>query len=149
ELRLAKINRVMNQIQLGNQITNYMNIMKDILSILWNIIEEFKLRHELAKNTIFNDYFSMLVKNIGLKLRVLRLNALMVIYDKETVDRLVLIRDNLVREEKDYHKELNALEVQLSRYQGVCGEFEQIVQCYSDLNKEIEKVKDDIQRMTM
>ncbi|CAG8815714.1 19227_t:CDS:2, partial [Racocetra persica] len=120
-------------------------VLKDILSILWNIIEEFKLRHELQKNTIFNDYFSMLVKNIGLKLRVLRLNALIVIYDKETVEGLT---DNLMREEKDYHQELDALEAQLSRYQGFCGEFEQIVQCYNNLNKEIEKVKDDIQRMT-
>ncbi|CAG8549082.1 12376_t:CDS:2, partial [Dentiscutata heterogama] len=149
ELRLAKFNRVMNQIQLGDRITNYMNVMKDILSTLWNIIEEFKLHHELQKNTIFNDYFSMLVKNIGLKLRVLRLDALMVIYDKETLEELMSIRDNLMREEKDYHQELDALEAQLSRYQGVCGEFEQIVQCYSNLNKEIEKAKDDIQRMTM
>ncbi|CAG8605877.1 21027_t:CDS:2, partial [Cetraspora pellucida] len=149
ELRLAKINRIINQIRLGNQITNYMNVMKDILSVLWNIIEEFQLRHELQKNTVFNDYFSMLVKNIGLKLSVLRLNALMVIYDKETVEGLTSIRDNLMREEKDYRRELDALEVQLSRYQGFCGEFEQIVQCYNNLNKEIEKVKDDIQRMTV
>ncbi|CAG8763577.1 9624_t:CDS:2, partial [Dentiscutata erythropus] len=149
ELRLAKFNRVMNQIQLGDRITNYMNVMKDILSTLWIIIEEFKLHHELQKNTIFNDYFSMLVKNIGLKLSVLRLDALMVIYDKETLEELMSIRDNLMREEKDYHQELDALEAQLSRYQGVCGEFEQIVQCYSNLNKEIEKAKDDIQRMTM
>ncbi|KAF0413190.1 HAUS augmin-like complex subunit 4 [Gigaspora margarita] len=149
ELRLAKINRVMNRNQLGDRITNYMDVMKNILSTLWNIIEEFKLRHELRKNTIFNDYFSMLIKNIGLKLRVLRLDTLMVIYDKETLKELMSIRDNLMREEKDYHQKLDALEAQLSRYQGVCGEFEQIVQCYSNLNKEIEKTKDDIQRMTM
>ncbi|CAG8458416.1 1016_t:CDS:2 [Acaulospora colombiana] len=145
-LRLSKIHAITSKSLLGEQIVNYMNVMKEILSNSWSILEEFKLQYEFKKNRVFCDYFSGIVKSMVLKFRVLRFTALLSIYDKDTVEGLEMIRDNLLNEEIKKRKELDALESELSKYQ-ICDEFESIVQIYAEVNKEIEKVKDDIQRM--
>ncbi|CAG8715705.1 3892_t:CDS:2, partial [Acaulospora morrowiae] len=126
----SKIDIIANQNQLGEQIVNYMNVMKEILSNLWNVLEEFKLHHEFEKNRIFGDYFSSIIKSIVLKFRVLRFNALLSIYNKDTVERLKIIRDDLLKEETKMCQELNALESELSKYQ-ICDELESIVQIYT------------------
>lgn len=59
---------------------------------------------------------------------------------------LMLLRDNLIKEEEKLIKELNEIELELSKYQAV-REFEQIVQAFIEVNKEIEKVSDDILRI--
>ena len=121
--------------------------MKEILTNLWNLIDEFKLRHELEKNKIFNDYFSGIVKSILLKLKVLRLQALTNVYDKKIVESLNVIRTNLIEEEKEKNIILKELNNRLMEYQSIGDEFEQIVQNYLDIVKKIESTKDDIRRI--
>ena len=121
--------------------------MKGTLAKLWNLTEEFKFRHELEKNTTFNDYFSDIVKSILLKLNVLRLQALTNVYDKKIVESLNVIRTNLIEEENEKSARLKILNNQLMEYQSIGDEFEQIVQAYLDIVKEIETTKDDIRRI--
>ncbi|RGB43621.1 HAUS augmin-like complex subunit 4-domain-containing protein [Rhizophagus diaphanus] len=147
ELRISKINIVKNQIRLGERITDYLNVMKEILAKLWNLTEEFKFRHEFEKNRIFNDYFSDLVKSILLKLKVLRLQALTNIYDKQIVESLNVIKKNLIEEENEKSTILKRLNNKLMEYQSIGDEFEQIVQEYLYITKEIETTKDDIRRI--
>ncbi|RHZ75383.1 hypothetical protein Glove_214g31 [Diversispora epigaea] len=146
ELRSFRISLVEDKNQLGEHITDYMNVMKNILLNLWNCIEEFKHCHEFKKNEVFCDYFSSVMKSIILKFRVLKLNALLSVYDQDTVEGLKNIRDNLLKEEENLIKELNEIEFELSKYQAAY-EFDQIVQAYIEVNKEIERVRDDILRI--
>ena len=168
---MSKINIVENQIRLGECITTYLNVrfredlfffiillnnfnfylsvqvIKEILTKLWNLIEEFKSRHELEKNKIFNEYFSDLVKSIQLKLNVLRLQALTNVYDKKIVESLNVIRANLIERENEKSTKLKELNNQLMEYQNVGDDFEQIVQIYLDIIKDIETTQDDIRRI--
>src|SRR4051794_16996343 len=121
--------------------------MKEILTNLWNLIDEFKLRHELDKNKIFNDYFSGIVKSLLLKLKVLRLQALTNVYDKKIVESLNVIRTNLIEEEKEKYIILKELDNRLMEYQSIGDGFEQIVQNYLDIVRKIEATKDDIRRI--
>src|ERR1043166_7365480 len=111
--------------------------MKEISTNLWNLIDEFKLRHELEKNKIFNDYFSGIAKSILLKLKVLRLQALTNVYDKKIVESLNVIRTNLIEEENEKNNKLKQLNDQLTEYQSIGDEFEQIVKIYLDIEKNI------------
>ncbi|PKY50783.1 hypothetical protein RhiirA4_406847 [Rhizophagus irregularis] len=130
ELRISKINIVKNQIRLGERITDYLNVMKEILAKLWNLTEEFKFRHEFEKNRIFNDYFTL--TNI---------------YDKQIVESLNVIKKNLIEEENEKSTILKRLNNKLMEYQSIGDEFEQIVQEYLNITKEIETIKDDIRRI--
>ena len=121
--------------------------MKEILTNLWNLIDEFKLRHEFVKNKIFNDYFSGIAKSILLKLKVLRLQALTNVYDKKIVESLNVIRTNLIEEENEKNNKLKQVNDQLTEYQSIGDEFEQIVKIYLDIEKNIENTRDDIQRI--
>jgi hypothetical protein len=121
--------------------------MKEILAKLWNLTEEFKYRHEFEKNTNFNNYFSDLVKSILLKSNVLRLQALTNIYDKQIVESLNVIKKNLIEEENEKSTILKRLNNQLKEYQSIGDEFEQIVQDYLNIIKEIETTEDDIRRI--
>ncbi|GBC05126.1 hypothetical protein RclHR1_06050004 [Rhizophagus clarus] len=147
ELRISKINIAENKIRLGERIAAYLNVMKGILAKLWNLTEEFKFRHEFEKNTNFNDYFSGLVNSILLKLNVLRLQALTSIYDKKIVESLNVIKKNLIEEENEKSTILKRLDNELMAYQIAGDEFEQIVQDYLNIIKEIETTKDDIRRI--
>ncbi|RIA95274.1 HAUS augmin-like complex subunit 4-domain-containing protein [Glomus cerebriforme] len=147
ELRMSKINIVENQLRLGERITTYLKVMKEILTNLWNLIEEFKFRHELEKNTTFNEFFSEIVKSLLLKLKVIRLQALTNVYDKKTVESLNVIRTNLIEEEKEKSTKLERLNNELMEYQSIGDEFEQIVQVYLDIIKQIETTEDDIRRI--
>ncbi|CAI2171944.1 17875_t:CDS:10 [Funneliformis geosporum] len=147
DLRMSKICLIENQIQLGERITTYLKVMKEILKNLWNVIEEFKYHHELEKNKAFNDYFSGLVRSIVLKLKVLRLQATLNVYDKETIESLNIIRMKLVEEENEKNALMKNLNNQLTEYQIIGDEFDQIIQTYLDILKEIEITQDDISRI--
>ncbi|CAG8436353.1 8587_t:CDS:2 [Funneliformis mosseae] len=147
ELRMSKISLIENQIRLGERITTYLKVMKEILKNLWELIEEFKYHHEKEKNKAFNDYFAGIVRSIVLKLKVLRLQAIMNVYDKETIESLSVIRKELVKEENEKNILMKNLNNQLMEYQNIGDEFEQIIQMYSDIVKEIETTQDDISRI--
>lgn len=69
------------------------------------------------------------------------------IYDKQIVESLNVIKENLVEEENEKSTILKRLNNKLMEYQSIGDEFEQIVQEYLNITKEIETTKDDIRRI--
>ncbi|CAG8508331.1 6614_t:CDS:2 [Ambispora gerdemannii] len=147
-LRLANLDALNDKNRLAELLADYLKVINEILADLWSMLEEFKYRHEFEKNTTFGDYFSSIVRNILLKLRVLRINALITIYDPDTNEALASIRDHLRVEENEKSKLLRELNTKLTDYQIIGGEFEKVVQEYAEIIKEIEVAEDDIRRIT-
>ncbi|CAG8457878.1 2947_t:CDS:2 [Ambispora leptoticha] len=147
-LRSVNLDALNDKNRLAELLADYLKVISEILIDLWTMLEEFKYRNEFEKNTIFDDYFSSIVKSILLKLRVLRINALMTIYDQDTNEALKSIRDHLRIEEKEKSKLLRELNTKLADYQSIGGEFEKVVQEYAEVIKEIEVTEDDIRRIT-
>ncbi|KAG9294305.1 hypothetical protein G9A89_021664 [Geosiphon pyriformis] len=146
DLHISKVNDTLSdQTRVGELLTEYLKVMSEILINLWSMLEEFKYRHEYEKNIIFDDYFSSIIlSNSG---RVLRMNALITVYDQQTSEALLSIRDNLQIEENAKCKELRELDAKLTDYQSIGGEFEEVIEAYGEIIKKIELAEDDIQRI--
>ncbi|CAJ0649037.1 11637_t:CDS:2 [Entrophospora sp. SA101] len=122
------------------------DILKNNLANLWILNEEFKCHHEMKKNTIFINYFSGLIESIELKARVHLYETLREVYDDDTVKMLRTIRNNLLDEEQNKIQELTNLNNELLKYQNI-KDFDDIIDNYIEINKEIKKIDDDIKRL--
>ncbi|CAG8618581.1 3997_t:CDS:2 [Paraglomus brasilianum] len=144
----TKIDQFNDYYRLGETLATYLEVTKDILETLWCLLEEFMLRHECEKNKGFNEYFSAIVNSIILKLRVLRINTLLSVYDKDTVESLKAIREKLRVEEISKQIKLREVEELLGKYETFGSEFEEIIKEYIALQKDILIAEDNLRRIT-
>lgn len=62
------------------------------ITILWQIVLEFKMKHRLEQDTVFQEYYAQLVQCMALKLKLLKISVTSFVYDGETVQVLVEAR---------------------------------------------------------
>ncbi|KAG0203740.1 hypothetical protein BGX28_004088 [Mortierella sp. GBA30] len=98
--------------------------LQKIIVTLWEIIVEFKIRHQLEQDMTFQEYFSSLAGSIVLKLD-----------------------DALESKERSLQLQTTQNADLLRQYQSAGQEFNLIVDTYADIMQRIEIVEDDIRRL--
>ncbi|KAG0081315.1 hypothetical protein BGZ92_000290 [Podila epicladia] len=62
------------------------------ITVLWQIVLEFKMKHRLEQDTVFVEYYAQLVQCMALKMRLLKISVTSFVYDNETVQVLTEAR---------------------------------------------------------
>ncbi|KAJ3392625.1 Trehalose-6-P synthase/phosphatase complex subunit [Lobulomyces angularis] len=94
----------------------------------------------------FTQYYSLLSENAILKVSCLKLQILIQIYTYKTQDFSIpsKIRAELESMQEELKKKLNQLNLELEKYEGVGLEFENLVNSYSKIIKNIKILTNDI-----
>ncbi|CAO3571937.1 unnamed protein product [Mortierella alpina] len=121
-------------------------LQKTIL-VLWEVVLEFRIRHQFEQNMTFQEYFASLSESIILKLEILRVTLQDTVYDQEAVQKLSALRDALETKEKKLQVQTTQNATLLSQYRSAGPEFNMIVDAYADLMQRIDIVEDDLRRL--
>lgn len=62
------------------------------MTVLWQIVLEFKMKHRLEQDTVFREYYAQLVQCMALKLKLLKISVTSFVYDNETVQVFAEVR---------------------------------------------------------
>ncbi|KAL1915869.1 uncharacterized protein VTP21DRAFT_6257 [Calcarisporiella thermophila] len=135
------------RVQLAENITQYVNVLAESLSILWTLITEYKNKHTLTWNRVYDNYYSCMIDSTFLKLKSLKLTILMSIYDAPTRAALSILREAMAKKESELQHQLDSVDVQLAAYEGAGDEFRALLDEYFAITEELEKVADDVRRM--
>ena len=80
---------------------NLIQTMMATLSVLWDILFDYKCKTEFERNATYDAYYSVICRNFYLKLRVLRLQLIVEFYDDETAQALLKMRFGRCRKNTD------------------------------------------------
>ncbi|KAF9573632.1 hypothetical protein EC968_008269 [Mortierella alpina] len=106
------------------EIRSLFDTLQKTILVLWEIVLEFRIRHQFEQNTTFQEYFSSLAESIVLKLD-----------------------DALETKERQLQLQTTQNATLLRQYQTAGPEFNMIVDAYADLMQRIDIVEDDIRRL--
>ena len=123
-------------------------ILLENLSRICEVMAEIKCRREFETSLVFDAYHVQVMKNIKLKLDVLRYEFLLTLYDGRTVQDLRGIRDRFEREKISFQRELQGLLDQLDTYSALGPKFREIVVQYSSTLSSLLSVHQDLERFS-
>ncbi|KAF9952577.1 hypothetical protein BGZ72_006114 [Mortierella alpina] len=153
---------VLNELAILQEVKLLFDTLQKSILVLWDLVLEFRIRHQLEQNTTFQEYFSSLSESILLKLeydaiavsfysieawRILRITLQDSVYDQEALQKLSTLRDALENEERQLQVQTTQNATLLQQYQSAGPEFNMIVDAYADLMQRIDIVEDDIRRL--
>ncbi|KAF9175755.1 hypothetical protein BGX21_002653 [Mortierella sp. AD011] len=115
--------------------------------VIWEIVVEFMVQHQLVEDQTFKDYFAQMVESVVLKLEILRVSLQESVYNEDTVAQLTKARDILDQKHQALASQTQQNSALLHQYQSAGREFNMIVDAYADIMQRIEVVQDDIRRL--
>ncbi|KAF9297828.1 hypothetical protein BGZ74_009626 [Mortierella antarctica] len=117
------------------------------MTVLWQIVLEFKMKHRLEQDTVFGEYYAQLVQCMALKMKLLKISVMSFVYDNETVQVLAEVRDNLREQEGQLQQKTQENAILLQKFQTAGKDFHMIVEAYANVMERIKVVQDDIRRL--
>ncbi|GJJ68893.1 HAUS augmin-like complex subunit 4 [Entomortierella parvispora] len=118
--------------------------LQEAVAMLWELVIEFKIRHQLEENQVFRDYFEQVNQALLFKLRISAATLRQSVYNKETLDKLSALRGTLNEQEQGLTSQLQQNASLLQKYQFAGEDFNKIVQAYAKILKSIERVQYEI-----
>ncbi|KAG0008067.1 hypothetical protein BGZ81_004375 [Podila clonocystis] len=77
---------------LVHKVATLFDTLHQSMTILWQIVLEFKMKHRLEQDTVFGEYYAQLVQCIALKMKLLKISVMSFVYDNKTVQVLAEAR---------------------------------------------------------
>ncbi|KAJ3285573.1 HAUS augmin-like complex subunit 4 [Borealophlyctis nickersoniae] len=121
----------------------YFTLLKDFETLLITYI----CTRIPESRAVMAEYFKSIVENIHLKLRCLKLTLLLHTYAGPHSPALHSTRQELERMHATLTKRIRAADIELGKYNGAGKEFEEIVEVYGRLVRDLEVVEEDIGRI--
>ncbi|KAF9210659.1 hypothetical protein BGZ59_009134 [Podila verticillata] len=117
------------------------------ITVLWQIVLEFKMKHRLEQDTVFREYYAQLVQCMALKLKLLKISVTSFVYDSETVRVFAEASDNLREQGMQLQQKTQENAILLQKFQTAGKDFHMIVEAYANVMERIKVVQDDIRRL--
>ncbi|KAF9160478.1 hypothetical protein DFQ26_005493 [Actinomortierella ambigua] len=146
-LELRRTMAIVDKIHHNQTLTSLFSTLYKTVDTLWEMIQLFKIKHQLEKDQALQHYFDAVVHSTLLKLQVLEGHLAEDIYDPKTTESLMNARHLLSQRHDLLQRELAEKDVLLHKYQSVGKDFGQIVAAYEEVKKHIEIVQEDIQHL--
>ncbi|KAF9965033.1 hypothetical protein BGZ70_005525 [Mortierella alpina] len=150
--KVAALDRIqeealLHDLAIQQEVRSLFDTLQKTILVLWEIVLEFRIRHQFEHNTTFQEYFASFSESILLKLEILRVTLQDTVYDQEAVQKLSALRDALESKEKQLQVQTTQNAALLNQYQSAGPEFNMIVDAYADLMQRIDIVEDDLRRL--
>lgn len=135
-----------SRLALASQISNLHKVYRQIIELSIRVLEQ-TIHGSIARNTKLKvDYLSLVAEGMNKKLNLQHGQLMQRIYSSEVQDMLKSKLDEIEVESKALRRKIREAEEQLSRYQQGIG-MRGLAKEYAQLVKEIEKTKEEIERL--
>ncbi|ORY33577.1 hypothetical protein BCR33DRAFT_723154 [Rhizoclosmatium globosum] len=133
----------------ANEVDAYLKTLCELLNALTTQLEHVRHKQHSQFHSVFVSYFAAVVSNIHKKLKCLELDVLHTVYHGCFGHSLANESQQLRSIQIETNKQIASLDRKLAAYNGAGAEFDDLLQLYLRITKDIKNLENDMAKMKM